>query len=106
MGGAAKQMELVPVATAGFHSYCVSLVDRFGRFSYDLRHLFIQKVFSVFYRTIPYDRESIDFKQILERRARNDEDAGLVAEWIGRVLGYMIRVFFFPGLKAAKTTIS
>lgn len=45
----AKQMDMVPVATDGFHFYSISLLDRFGCFHYDLSDLFIQKAFPVFY---------------------------------------------------------
>ncbi|HDR15269.1 MAG TPA: GNAT family N-acetyltransferase [Desulfobacteraceae bacterium] len=47
--------------------------------------------------------EFIDFKQIIERHVRNENDAGLVAELNGRVVGYMISYVLFGGFGLQKS---
>jgi ribosomal protein S18 acetylase RimI-like enzyme len=47
--------------------------------------------------------EFIDFRQIIERHVQNENDASLVAESNGRVLGYMISYVLFGGFGLQKS---
>ncbi len=45
----------------------------------------------------------IDFRQIIERHVQNENDASLVAEINGRVVGYMISYVLFGGFGLQKS---